>query len=731
MKSKFRFPTTRLFMATIIISNIALADDDPNARHYKLDSVVTTGSPLATEIAKIPGNITAISEKQINEHVNSKISDVVKKAVGVRIDNDVSFNPRPKIKIRGINYGTLIMLDGVILSDLEGENRVINQISLYDVKRVEIARGAYSSLYGTNALGGVINFITSMPKGLEIEGVAGYGNEIVSNSAERNLSRFYLSIGNTFFDNRFRIKLSGGMNNSQGYVSTPVFLSTKPNNYSGGFYDKSGKYIVGDEGRREWQIWDSRLKMEYDIDDTSTVSSMFSLSNHNYEFVNPTTLLRNSSGMPVYDIAMSNNTTSPFVGSGYGGHGSYTHFIGNISYMKYFDESELKVSLSSVNLFSRWADGLSGATLGGGNGYTQDINTSSNYLDLIYHWHVNDTHSIAFATQFRYLNFDAIYYTLSDWRNVYSVNGKQRGYGAMGFVASGYVNWEAKWLDNLSSTLGIRYDYWLDFNSYVFGNIASNLPSNHTSQFSPKASINYQPFDFLLLKASVGSGFRMPTIREKYQDSHGVTKWQYSPALKPEVGISFELGGELKLDDVSASLYYFQTDLFDMIYRQGAGNDASPFRYANAGYGRINGIELSLSVPIFQSLRFEGNYTLTLARVLRNSANPASVGKQLIDTPEHIANIGLIYGESKGIYASLDAFFTSAFYNDDINSKPLYRTFGEYDAQFSLNAKVGYIFQNGFDISLSLLNITNNRYYDFYQVAGASFYVQGRYKFVK
>ena len=199
MKSKFRFPTTRLFMATIIISNIALADDDPNARHYKLDSVVTTGSPLATEIAKIPGNITAISEKQINEHVNSKISDVVKKAVGVRIDNDVSFNPRPKIKIRGINYGTLIMLDGVILSDLEGENRVINQISLYDVKRVEIARGAYSSLYGTNALGGVINFITSMPKGLEIEGVAGYGNEIVSNSAERNLSRFYLSIGNTFF----------------------------------------------------------------------------------------------------------------------------------------------------------------------------------------------------------------------------------------------------------------------------------------------------------------------------------------------------------------------------------------------------------------------------------------------------------------------------------------------------------------------------------------------------
>lgn len=38
----------------------------------------------------------------------------------MRVDNNVSFNPT-KIKLRSINYGTLIMLDGVILSDLEGE----------------------------------------------------------------------------------------------------------------------------------------------------------------------------------------------------------------------------------------------------------------------------------------------------------------------------------------------------------------------------------------------------------------------------------------------------------------------------------------------------------------------------------------------------------------------------------------------------------------------------------
>lgn len=700
---------------------------------HKLESVVTTGNALETPIAKIPGNISVVEEKQMNQTANNKITDVVKKLAGVRIDNDVSFNPRPRINIRGINYGTLIMLDNVILTDLEGENRLLNQISLYDVKRVEVARGAFSSLYGTNAIGGVINFITSMPHTFEIESVAGYGNEIIPNSAEKNLTKLYFSIGNAFFDKRFRIKLSAGMNTSQGYVSTPAFLTQVPSNgINGGYYDSAGRYIVGDIGRREWQIWDTRLKIEYDITESATISSMFSVSNHNYEFVNPTTFVRDSNGNSIFDIPSNNTTTNPFIGSGYGGIGSYTHLLGAITYMHYFEDSELKISLSSINLISRWHDALSGATLAGGIGYTQDINTSSNYFDILYHHHFNDKHALANALQLRYLNFDSPNYRLSNWRDANSTQGTYQGYGSMAFVASAYLNWDAQWFDSFSSAIGIRYDYWLNFNGYVFGDLAQNgnlnLSNSYASQFSPKISFNYQPFSWLIAKTSVGTGFRMPTMRERYQSTHSGIIWSPSPNLKPETGISFEIGVESYTDYIIASLYYFQTDLFDMIYRQGAGNSTNPFMYANAGYGRINGIEFSISIPIFQSLRFEGNYTLTLARVLENQARPESVGKQLIDTPEHMGNISLVYGENKGFYASLWVYLTSAFYNDDINSPPLYRTFGEYDAQFSLNAKLGYIFQNNLDISASFLNITNNRYYDFYQVAGASFYLQARYK---
>ena len=155
------FKIHKLHLLVILASGVLCAEDT-----YMLQNSVVTGSAMATDIAKIPGNISVVDSAHISHLPNQKITDTIKKLAGVMMYRDVGFNPRPAIKIRGINYGTLVMLDGVILNDLEGENRILNQISLYDVTRVEVARGAFSSLYGTNAIGGVVNFITSMPRKL-------------------------------------------------------------------------------------------------------------------------------------------------------------------------------------------------------------------------------------------------------------------------------------------------------------------------------------------------------------------------------------------------------------------------------------------------------------------------------------------------------------------------------------------------------------------------------------
>ncbi|PAF51413.1 hypothetical protein BKH43_01875 [Helicobacter sp. 13S00401-1] len=737
MKKHIKGSFTLSMLITGVVSFVGSAYAN-EAKTVKLDDIVSTGSLLATPISKVPGNVSIVTAQEMKKTDNQKVADYVRRLEGVHVNNDAGFNPRPSIRIRGINYGTLIMLDGVILSDLEGENRILNQISLYDVERVEVARGAFSSLYGTSAIGGVINFITSMPDKLTTQVIVGYGNEFKDRSADLNLMRAYFELGNAFFDKRLKVKISGGLTTTEGYPSVPAFTTGTPNEVHGYFVDKSGQTIAGDAGRREYRTFDVRVKANYDSDNYS-IKSMFSISSHDYTFVDPLTFLRDSSGLPVFTGKFGpqtngGTTINPFIGTGYEGHGRYTHYIASLSYTYFWDNASLKVALSSVNLDSYWLDpatqDATKVSFGGGPGYSQDIYTSSNYLDILYDYKINDAHSITVALQGRYLNYDQLNFTASNWK-VRKYNGNPQAYGGMALVGSAYVDWNASWSDTLSSTLGFRYDYWQDFANYLKGPIAGktniDLSPKATNIPSPKASINYKPFDFLSFKAALGLGYRMPTIREKYRISFGQF-WNVNPNLKPEVGVSGEIGAELNTQYIAFKAYYYQTELTNMIYRQGNGKEATPYEQKNAGYGRINGVELATTVPIYDSLSFYANYTLTLARIISNPANPKTIGKQLPSTPEHMANFGLTYGKAKGAYGSIEGSYASAAYADAINSPINFGTFGQYDPQFRLNLKLGYVFKSGIDISGSILNATNNRYYDYYQVAGISYYLQARYK---
>ena len=349
-----------------------------------------------------------------------------------------------------------------------------------------------------------------------------------------------------------------------------------------------------------------------------------------------------------------------------------------------------------MNLMSIWQDAAQGsANRYGGAGTTQDTDSSSNYLDIIYQTDVFDRHKISLGAQFRYYTYTQEQRNMSNWLENGTRTDTRREFGNEAFVGSAYVNWEAQWLDNLATNLGGRYDYWRNFNGYMVNNLVTphtrqdNI-ENYESIFSPKFSLSYAPINVLLIKSSIGTGFRMPTMRDMYQFTHASNYWALNPNLKKESALSFDIGAEIRTSYITGSLYYFQLESKDMIYRSGAGNQADPWRYINAGKGRINGIELSALVPLWRDLSIETNYTLLMAKVLENPARPQSVGKQLVGVPKHMANIALNYLPNYGLYGSLWAYYTPAFYNDDANSKPLSDTYGYYESQFTLNAKIGY-----------------------------------------
>lgn len=702
---------------------------------YTLNKSIITGNALATDVEKIPGNVSVIDNKQIQHMPNAKITDTIKKIAGVRVDNDVGFNPRPKIKIRGINYGTLLMLDGVILSDLEGENRILNQISLYDVERVEVARGAFSSLYGAGAIGGVVNFITSMPTQFQSQFLISYGNEFINNTADKNLIRAFASVGDVFIDKRLRLKLSAGYTHSNGYSSFPTILpssETNTSNINNMVIDKAGNRIIGDGGKRNYTIYDIRLKAEYDISDSDILSSMISFSNHNYTFGHFKSYISDKNTGESINLV---NGKDYFVGSGLGGMGTYSHLLGNLTYQHDFEESYFKISFSTMNLFSLWQDAKQGeGDRYGGAGSTQDIDSTSNYLDMLYRVNLNAIHSLNTAMQFRYYTFTQLNANMTNWKDYKSRTDVYRSYGGKAFVTSAYLSVDSEWLPNLSSTLGMRYDYWKNFNGYLLDN--NNPTTNRNNQgaiasvLSPKASINYAPnfLQGIMLKSSIGSGFRMPTMRDMYQFTHSNTYWEINPDLKQESALSFDIGMEYQHKGFEGKIYYYDTELWDMIYRSGTGKQDKPYQNVNAGRGRIHGIEISAQVPIFRDLYIESNYTLTLATILKNNAKKDTEGKQLAATPKHITNLALNYFPQYGLYASIWAYYAPAFYADDLNTPALSNTYGNYESQFTLNAKCGYNFKNGIDLSASFMNITNNRFYDFYQAAGANYSLQLRYK---
>ncbi|MBI5779839.1 MAG: TonB-dependent receptor [Planctomycetes bacterium] len=131
----------------------------------KAEEIIVTATRTKQEIKDISGNATLISSLEIKESNSRTVDDILKYQGGIDIQGGGFFGSKIRMEMRGVpsNYGpqrVLVMMD----------NRPVNEEYLGDVdfrflpvdnvERVEIVRGPASALYGSNAVGGVINLIT-------------------------------------------------------------------------------------------------------------------------------------------------------------------------------------------------------------------------------------------------------------------------------------------------------------------------------------------------------------------------------------------------------------------------------------------------------------------------------------------------------------------------------------------------------------------------------------------
>lgn len=148
-----------LFSSTMLISNV-IAQDTAKT----LNEVVITATKFPVKQTETGKVITVITQEQLQKNCGKSLPEVLNRQVGITINgaNNTS-GTNQSVFIRGASSSNaLILLDGVPLYDASGESNVfdINNFALNNIERIEILKGSQSTLYGSDAVAGVINIIS-------------------------------------------------------------------------------------------------------------------------------------------------------------------------------------------------------------------------------------------------------------------------------------------------------------------------------------------------------------------------------------------------------------------------------------------------------------------------------------------------------------------------------------------------------------------------------------------
>ncbi|MDB5496160.1 MAG: TonB-dependent receptor [Phenylobacterium sp.] len=149
----------------------AFAADDPAPATTVQDLVVTaTRAPGGIEADEIGGSLTLITPEQMEERQIRIVSDVLRDVPGVAVSRTGAVGNFTQVRVRGTESNhVLTLIDGIKASDpFFGEFDYATLLA-DEVSRVEVLRGQQSALYGSDAIGGVINYIT--PTGAQAPGI--------------------------------------------------------------------------------------------------------------------------------------------------------------------------------------------------------------------------------------------------------------------------------------------------------------------------------------------------------------------------------------------------------------------------------------------------------------------------------------------------------------------------------------------------------------------------------
>ena len=196
-----------LFFSESIASQQSIAIKIDTSSTEILEKVIITGTRTKRTLASLPLNAEIITKNDIEKNNSSRLSEIINEQTGLITIPD--FGGVEGIQMQGLDSQyTLILLDNQPLIGRSAGTFDLNRITLGNVNQIEIIRGASSSLYGNEALAGVVNIISEKPKN-------GFTSTISSLAQTNNTFDNNISI--SYKNKKFYSSIFHNMYSSDGY----------------------------------------------------------------------------------------------------------------------------------------------------------------------------------------------------------------------------------------------------------------------------------------------------------------------------------------------------------------------------------------------------------------------------------------------------------------------------------------------------------------------------------
>lgn len=702
------------FLSSALISLLA------NEKQYNLDKVVTSASGFSQELKDAPASISSIGSQELHNKPIRDLGEALSQVSGVSIDAEVGKTGGYNISIRGMPSSyTLILIDGKRQNTTsaglpngftEAFTSFMPPISA--IERIEVIRGPASTLYGSDAIGGIVNIITK-------NRLEKWGGSITLDTViqeEKQFGNLYgasLWVGGPL-DKAKKWSLSlRAKDQYRAKVPTKNLIIIPSSNTS---LSRNG--VVG---LSQNNTYDIGVRLGY------TPSEQ----NHFYFDIDH--------GMQWYDNSQNLLGTASLNG----GYDKNLYFYRNNAIFAHIGTYENLQTNTSIQYNSTLNQGrliTPSAVPSGSPLIGQDRNLLGQDVILEHKsvFGIGDFNTMSAGGQYW---FTSLYDKAVPSPFMYQHN------------ASLFVENESVFLDHIFLTLGLRGSY-----NSAFGFNAS-----------PRAYLVYQPLQGsiigdLILKGGVSTGYKTPTVSQLVKGINGLTSQGTvptygNPDLKPEKSINYELSisNETQWTEVSVTGFFIQ--FLDKIVSASVGSGENVPVSGGGVCSATAGNTCSYNVNADKAISYGvetffgfkpydtqyGHIGFNISYTFNKTEQTSGMGKGLPLTgiPEHSLNSAITYD-----FLGMNFYLRGEFRAKQLRTRLGSRTASSlasleefrrqnphlseyYKPYFLLHLGGGYRFNQHFKLNFGIYNLLNQNFIDYVQIAGNTPTYVNNYNYVR